>query len=138
MKNVANTLMPEYLFIDKNAPSYSNFLNTKSEMLIPFLGLKDKNGKLICFGDILIDNMQNLLIPVVKIENNEHILFFKPIKHLNNPLLNIGCKSAYSNTLEIRGNIYTNPNLFLLIKEYNNLPQEVINIVQKEILEIKS
>ena len=52
--------------------------------LLEFLGLKDKNGQLIHFGDILIDECQNLLTPVVEIENEEHIFYFKPIKHLKN------------------------------------------------------
>ncbi len=86
-----------------------------------FLGLKDKNGKLIYFGDILKDEQNNLLTPAIEVENNEHVLFFKPIKHLKHPLLNIGCKSAYSQTLEVIGNIYTNSELFSGMKETDKL-----------------
>ena len=73
--------------------------------LIQFLGLKDKNGKIIHFGDILTDCRNNLLTPVCEIENGEHILFFKPVQYLDKKI-SIGCKSTYSNTLEIVGNIY--------------------------------
>lgn len=79
----------------------------KSETdLIRFLGLKDKNGKIIHFGDILTDSCNNLLTPVCEVENGEHVLFFKPVQHLNKKT-NMGCKSTYSNTLEVVGNIYT-------------------------------
>ena len=88
----------------------SNFVNNTNKSqakLIEFLGLKDKNGKTIHFGDILADSRNNLLTPVCEIENGEHILFFKPVQHLDKKM-SIGCKSTYSNTLEIVGNIYTN------------------------------
>lgn len=68
--------------------------------LVYFLGLKDKNNKLIKFGDILQDEFGNLLTPVVEVLNNEHVFYFKPLKHLQTKF-SIGCKSAYSNTLEI-------------------------------------
>ena len=74
--------------------------------LIQFLGLRDKNGKIIHFGDILTDGCNNLLTPVCEIENAEHKLFFKPVQHLDKKT-NMGCKSTYSATLEIIGNIYT-------------------------------
>ena len=86
-----------------------------------FLGLRDKNGKLIYFGDILKDDQNNLLTPAIEVENNEHVLFFKPINHLNHPSLNIGCKSAYSQTLEVIGNIYTNSELFSGMHETDKL-----------------
>lgn len=88
--------------------------------LVQFLGLKDKNDKLIHFGDILIDNENNLLTPVCEIENGEHILFFKPIQHLDKKF-GIGCKSTFSNTLEVLGNIYTNSELFTGLKEKGRL-----------------
>ena len=76
--------------------------------IFPFLGLRDKNGRIIYFGDILRDSMNNLLTPVVEIEHSEHIFYFKPIQNLDKPYLKMGCKSAYSDTLEIIGNIYEN------------------------------
>ncbi len=72
-----------------------------------FMGLKDKNGNPIYFGDILIDENKILLTPVCEVLNGEHVLFFKPLKHLDTTL-GIGCKSTYSNTLEIIGSIYKN------------------------------
>jgi len=73
---------------------------------MPFMGLKDRNGISIHFGDILRDEYNNLLTPVCEISNEEHILFFKPLKHLDKSFC-IGCKSTYSHTLEIisSGNI---------------------------------
>ena len=41
-----------------------------------------------------------------EIENAEHILYFKPIKNIGKPSLKMGCKSTYSNTLEVIGNIF--------------------------------
>ena len=92
--------------VDNNYDTRLDKIKSKYKLL-EFLGLKDKNGQLIHFGDILIDECQNLLTPVVEIENDEHIFYFKPIKHLKTKL-NMGCKSTYSNTLEIIGNIFTN------------------------------
>ena len=37
---------------------------------------------------------------MVEVLNNEHVFYFKPLKHLQ-AKFSIGCKSAYSNTLEI-------------------------------------
>lgn len=88
--------------------------------LVKFLGLKDKNGQLIHFGDILKDSQNNLLTPVCEIEHGEHVLFFKPIKHLDKNF-NIGCKSTYSNTLEVIGNIYINSELFTGLQEKGRL-----------------
>ena len=52
--------------------------------LMECLGLKDKNGKTIYFGDILLDETNNtLLTPVIEITNEEHTLFFKPLRFLN-------------------------------------------------------
>lgn len=73
-------------------------LNTLKQ--IPFMGLKDKYGTPIYFGDILKDEYNTLLTPVCEISNDEHILFFKPLKHLDKNFC-IGCKSTYSHTLEI-------------------------------------
>lgn len=78
--------------------------NNYKNSIIQFLNLKDKNGNQIYFGDILKDEFGNLLTPVIEIENDEHIFYFKPLNHLNTKL-NIGCKSTYSYTLEIIGNI---------------------------------
>ena len=85
---------------------------------IQFLGLKDKNGKIIHFGDILIDSQNNLLTPVCEVENGEHKLFFKPIKHLDKNI-GIGCKSTYSNTLEILGNVNTEIELLKIMHNQN-------------------
>ncbi len=104
--------------------------NLQKIKLMQFLGLRDKNGHLIYFGDILVDNMNNLLTPVIEIENAEHVLFFKPIKHLNQPLLNIGCKSTYSETLEVIGNIYINSELFSGVKETDKL-LNILKSIQK-------
>ena len=95
-------------------------LNINKIELMQFLGLKDKKGRIIYFGDILIDEFDNLLTPVCEISNSEHILFFKPIQYLNKDI-NIGCKSTYSNTLEVVGNIYKNSELFTGFKDTNNL-----------------
>lgn len=96
--------------------------------IMQFLGLKDKMGRLIYFGDILIDNMNNLLTPAIEIENAEHVLFFKPIKHLKHHLLNIGCKSTYSQTLEVIGNIYINSELFAGMQETDKLLQLIASV----------
>lgn len=88
--------------------------------LMQFLGLKDKFGRVIHFGDILVDEYYNFLTPVCEVSNDEHILFFKPIQHLNKPF-SIGCKSTYSNTLAVVGNIYKNSELFCGMKAKNTL-----------------
>ena len=85
-----------------------------------FMGLRDKNGSLIYFGDILIDDNNNLLTPVCEVSNGEHILFFKPLQHLNKKI-SIGCKSTYSNTLEVIGNIYVNSELFAGVQEKDKI-----------------
>lgn len=94
--------------------------------LVKFLGLKDKNGKLIHFGDILKDDNKNLLTPVCKIEHGEHVLFFKPIQHLNIDL-NMGCKSTYSTSLEVIGNIYMNSELFTGLQEKGRLDTIILS-----------
>ena len=71
----------------------------------PFLGLKDKFGRLIMWGDILVDEQGTYLTPVCEVENGEHALFFKPIQHLDKNYA-IGCKSTYSTTLRVVGNVY--------------------------------
>lgn len=88
----------------------STFKQKKTEENIQFMGLKDKNGTLIYLGDILRDDNNNLLTPVCEVLNGEHILFFKPIKHLHKNFA-IGCKSTYSNTLEVVGNMREHPEL---------------------------
>lgn len=92
--------------------------------LMQFVGLKDKKGKLIYFGDILIDEFNNLLTPVVEISNAEHILFFKPLQHLDKSFA-MGCKSTYSETLEVVGNIYKNSELFMGLQEKD----KIINLI---------
>lgn len=95
--------------------------------LMECLGLKDKKGKTIYFGDILLDESNNtLLTPVIEITNNEHTLFFKPLKFLNTDI-NLGCKSAYSETLLVIGNIYHNSELFTGLKEKNKFINLVIS-----------
>ena len=94
----------------------------KSMCFIQFLGLKDKNGRTIHFGDILIDSQNNLLTPVCEVENGEHKLFFKPVKYLDKNI-NIGCKSTYSNTLEILGNVNTEIELLKIIHNENKSMQ---------------
>ena len=88
--------------------------------LMQFLGLKDRFGRVIHFGDILVDEYYNFLTPVCEVSNDEHILFFKPIQHLGKSF-NIGCKSTYSNTLTVVGNIYKNSELFCGMKTKNIL-----------------
>lgn len=95
---------------------------SKDMCFVQFLGLKDKNGKIIHFGDILIDSQNNLLTPVCEVENGEHKLFFKPIKHLDKNI-GIGCKSTYSNTLEILGNVNTEIELLKIIHNENKSMQ---------------
>lgn len=95
---------------------------SKDMCFVQFLGLKDKNGKIIHFGDILIDSQNNLLTPVCEVENGEHKLFFKPIKHLDKNI-GIGCKSTYSNTLEILGNVNTEIELLKIIHNENKSVQ---------------
>lgn len=90
------------------------FIRRKRINNILFMGLRDKNDKLIYFGDILKDDNNNLLTPVCEVLEDEHILFFKPIKHLNKKIA-IGCKSTYSNTLEIVGNVYSNVELLKML-----------------------
>lgn len=101
--------------------------------LMQFLGLKDRFGKVIYFGDILIDEYFNLLTPVCEVANDEHILFFKPIQHLDKSF-NIGCKSTYSNTLTVIGNIYENSELFSGMKARNTLSNLVKFYQDSEIL----
>ena len=98
-----------------------------------FLGLRDKNGQIIYFGDILTDEFNNLLTPVCEISHGEHILFFKPIKFLNKKI-GIGCKSTYSNTLEVIGNIYKNSQLFSGLKAKNILTKLIRTSKNSEIL----
>lgn|SRR5574344_588667 len=99
LKNLAN------LFVFEEYKKEKEISTNNQTELIECLGLKDKNGQIIHFGDILKDRFENLLTPVIEISNAEHILFFKPIQHLNKNF-SIGCKSTYSHTLEIVGNIY--------------------------------
>ncbi len=95
---------------------------SKDMYFIQFLGLKDKNGRIIHFGDILIDSQNNLLTPVCEVENGEHKLFFKPVKHLDKNI-GIGCKSTYSNTLEVLGNVNTEIELLKIIHNENKSVQ---------------
>ena len=92
----------------------SIFKQKKKFESIQFMGLKDKNGTLIYLGDILRDDNNNLLTPVCEVLNGEHILFFKPIKHLHKKIA-IGCKSTYSGTLEVVGNMRECPDLIKLL-----------------------
>ncbi len=94
--------------------------NIKKFNRMQFMGLKDKNDTLIYFGDILIDEYNNLLTPVCEVSNGEHILFFKPLQHLNKKI-SIGCKSTYSNTLEVIGNIYINSELFAGVQQKDKI-----------------
>lgn len=84
--------------------------NKKNRDSLQFMGLRDKNGKLIYVDDILKDDNNNLLTPVCEVLNGEHILFFKPIKYLHKNLA-MGCKSTYSETLEVIGNMKESPDL---------------------------
>lgn len=102
--------------------------------LMQFVGLKDKNGKLIYFGDILIDEFNNLLTPVVEISNEEHILFFKPVQYLDKDIA-IGCKSTYSETLEVIGNIYNNSELFAGLQEKDKIINLIISAKNNPIAE---
>lgn len=97
-----------------------------------FLGLKDSQGRIIHFGDILIDEHKNLLTPVCEISNGEHVLFFKPI-HLLNKNIPIGCKSTYSETLTVIGNIYKNSELFYGLKIQNTFTKIKLTTSQKNI-----
>lgn len=100
--------------------------------LMQCLGLKDKRGKLIYFGDVLLDETNNtLLTPVIEVTNNEHTLFFKPIRLLSTEI-NMGCKSTYSQTLTVLGNIYQNSELFVGLKEKNKFISLVISTNQTE------
>lgn len=81
--------------------------------IMQYIGLRDYSGHVIHFGDILIDSSNNLLTPVIEVSNNEHTLFFKPIQHLNKSI-SIGCKSTYSHTLKIVGDLW---NIRLLIEK---------------------
>ncbi|MBS4759596.1 MAG: hypothetical protein KHX03_02730 [Clostridium sp.] len=95
--------------------------------LMECLGLKDKNGKTIYFGDILLDETNNtLLTPVIEITNEEHTLFFKPLRFLNTNI-NMGCKSTYSRTLIVLGNIYHNSELFAGLQEKSKFINLVIS-----------
>lgn len=94
--------------------------------LMQCVGLKDKKGSLIYFGDILIDEDKTLLTPVFEIANSEHTLFFKPLHHLNKTY-QIGCKSTYSNTLKVIGNIYKNSELFAGLQEKNKFINLIIS-----------
>lgn len=94
--------------------------------LMQCIGLKDKAGSLIYFGDILVDEMNNLLTPVFEISNSEHTLFFKPVQFLNSELT-IGCKSTYSDTLRVIGNIYKNSELFAGLQEKNKFINLIIS-----------
>ena len=125
MNNVAEKKLPQIFDNFYNNIAYSNEITNQINKMsiIHFLGLKDKNGTNIKFGDILIDEMKNLLTPVIEIENAEHIFYFKPIIYLNKPQLKMGCKSTYSETLEIIGNVYTNPEILQIISNKNNNPK---------------
>lgn len=95
--------------------------------LMECLGLKDKNGKTIYFGDILLDETNNtLLTPVIEITNEEHTLFFNPLRFLNTNI-NMGCKSTYSRTLIVLGNIYHNSELFAGLQEKSKFINLVIS-----------
>ncbi len=100
--------------------------------LMQCLGLKDKNGKLIYFGDILFDEANNtFLTPVIEIANAEHTLFFKPIHFLNSEI-GMGCKSTYSETLMVIGNVYKNSELFVGIQERKKFVNFVISSTANE------
>lgn len=86
------------------------FQKKKNRERLQFMGLRDKNGTLIYVDDILKDDNNNLLTPVCEVLNGEHILFFKPIQHLHKNLA-MGCKSTYSETLEVIGNMKEIPDL---------------------------
>ena len=109
-----------YLALDRMQAEKEVLQTIREFDRMQFMGLKDKNGSLIYFGDILVDEYQNLLTPVCEVSNGEHILFFKPLQHLNKKF-GIGCKSTYSNTLEVVGNIYQNSELFAGLQEKDRL-----------------
>lgn len=109
-----------YLALDRIQAEKEVLKTIRAFDRMQFMGLKDKNGSLIYFGDILIDEYFNLLTPVCEVSNGEHILFFKPLKHLNKNF-GIGCKSTYSTTLEVVGNIYQNSELFAGVQEKDRL-----------------
>ena len=101
--------------------------NINNIKLMECLGLKDKLGLKIHFGDILIDEANGtLLTPVIEVANAEHIIYFKPLKHLNSKFP-IGCKSTYSNTLRVIGNLYTNSELFIALTEHCKIVNLVIS-----------
>ena len=109
-----------YLALDRDEAEKEVLQKMHEFERMQFMGLKDKNGTLIYFGDILIDEYMNLLTPVCEVSRGEHILFFKPLKHLNKKI-GIGCKSTYSNTLEVVGNIYKNSELFAGVQEKDRI-----------------
>lgn len=114
-----------YLALDRFEAEKQVLQNMHKIDRMQFMGLKDKNGALIYFGDILIDEYNNLLTPVCEVSNGEHILFFKPLQHLDKSL-GIGCKSTYSNTLEVVGNIYKNSELFAGVLEKDKIMHTLI------------
>lgn len=93
----------------------------KNRNSLQFMGLRDKNGTLIYVNDILKDDNNNLLTPVCEVLNGEHILFFKPIQHLHKNFA-IGCKSTYSETLEIIGNMKESPELIKSCLQDKRIP----------------
>lgn len=118
-----------YITLKKNDAEKEVLHNMNKIELMQCIGLKDQNGKLIYFGDILIDEYNNILTPVIEISNAEHILFFKPIKFLNKNIT-IGCKSTYSETLQVIGNVYINSDLFAGLQEKNKFINLVLSSPQ--------